>query len=252
MKKVIAIANQKGGVGKTTIALAVATAMADLVKGRTLVIDLDTQANATVGLGYVVDPKRPGLNDWLVMRRPLSSVVLHVRERLDLVPGSKLTEEVNLSLSMRSRIEAVKIGLNGASEKYDLVVVDCPPNLSMIARAGIYAARYVLVPIDCEAFSLQGVVTLAGVVKELQDTGSMVKWLGVVPNKYRTGVSLHDKNINALKARFGNGFVWDELPMTIQIAKAQQRGLTIWTKGAVDPRHQAAWGGMVKRLLSYE
>lgn len=250
--KVIAIANQKGGVGKTTISLAVATAMADLVRGRTLVIDLDTQANATVGLGQPVDPQRPGLTDWLVMRRSLSNVAVRIRERLDLVPGSSLTEDVNLSLSTHGRLDALKAGLNGASGSYDLVIIDCPPNLSMITRSGICAARYVLVPVDCEAFSLQGVATIAGVIRQLQEAGSRVKWLGVIPNKYRIGVGIHERNIDALRRQFGKGFVWDPLPMTVQIAGAQQRGLTIWAPGAVDGRHKAAWAGMVKRLLSYE
>lgn len=249
--KIIAIANQKGGVGKTTISLAVATAMADLVKGRTLVIDLDTQANATVGLRQKVSRERPGLMDWLVMRRRLDGVVVHVRDRLDLVPGSSATEDVNLSLSTHGRMDAIKAGLNGCSE-YELVVIDCPPNLSMITRSGIFASKYVLVPVDCEFFSLQGVATLASVIRELQEGGSRVKWLGVVPNKYRVGVTVHEDNLALLRQQFGNGFVWDPLPLTIQVSQAQERGLTLWARGAVDKRHQAAWAAMVKKVLSYE
>lgn len=248
--KTIAIANQKGGVGKTTIALALATAFADVVKQPTLLVDLDTQGNATTGLGQAVDAQQPGLMDWLVLGRPLERVVVHVRERLDLVAGSSVTEDVTLSLANKGRLDAIRKGLNGANQRYKHVVFDCPPNLSMITRTGIYAAHYVLTPVDCEFFALQGLVTLAALIKDVQDLGSRVQWLGIVPNKFRAGVLVHQQNVVRLRGKF-KALVWAELPLTIQIAQTQEAGESIWECGDVDARHRAAWAGMVKKVLQY-
>jgi chromosome partitioning protein len=239
----IAIANQKGGVGKTTIALALATAIADLVKRRVLLIDLDTQANATVGLGQ---RPQPNLARWLMFEEPLGDVVIHVGDRLDLVASNSKTDVVNLDLANGAKIQAVKIGLKTAS--YDYIIIDCPPSLAMITRAGLFAADYILTPVDCEFFASQGLVMLSAIIQQVQEQGSRTRWLGVIPNKYRP-VKVHQVNVGRLYSRFDKKFVWDALPLTTQIARTQEAGQTIWTCPDVDRRHRATWAGMVKRVL---
>lgn len=243
--RVIAIANQKGGVGKTTIALALATATAYIARQRTLLVDLDTQANATLGL---MQRPAPGVADWLMMGRPLKSVVIHVRGLLDLVPSNSLTEETNLALANRGRIDAVKKGLNGAD--YDYVFVDCPPRLSMIARAGLYGANYILTPVDCETFAVAGLALLSKVIQEVQEANSRARWLAVVPNKYRP-VNLHNRSVRKLIEQFGKGMVWPALPLTVQIPAAQELGQSVWECPEVDKRHKAAWAAFVQEVLSY-
>jgi len=246
--KTIAIANQKGGVGKTTISLALATAIADLVKKSVLIVDLDLQANATVGLGQHPEP---GVARWLMMGDPLDMIAIPVRKRLDLMPSNLVTDDVNLALANRSSIDAIKRGLEAAD--YDYVIIDCPPSLSMITRAGLFASDLIITPIDCEYFALQGMVTLTAIIHQVQDDGSRAQWLGVIPNKYRQ-VNVHRRYIKLLQEKFGiygDKFIWEPLPNTIQIAQTQTAGQTIWECPDVDKRHRAAWARMVKRVLDH-
>lgn len=241
----IALASQKGGTGKTTISLALATAIADLVGKRTLLIDLDTQANATTGLGQ---RPQPNLAEWLLLDKSLADVVIHVGERLDLVASNSRSDVVNLHLATGAKIKAIKTGLKGTD--YDYVIIDCPPSLAMITRAGLFAADYILTPSDCEFFSAQGLVLLSTVIQEVRESGGRCRWLGVIPNKFRD-VKVHRHNIARLQERFGKKFVWDVLPLTTQIAKTQEAGQTLWACPDVDKRHRALWAGMVKRVLEY-
>jgi len=243
--KIIAIANQKGGVGKTTVALALATALAYTVRQKTLLVDLDTQANATLGLRQ---KPAPGVAEWLMLGKPLKQVVVHVRGLLDLVPSNSLTEETALMLATRSRVQAVKEGLNGAG--YRFVILDCPPSLSMISRAGLFAADHVLVPVDCESFALAGLPLLATVIKEVQEAGSKVRLLAVLPNKLRS-VKVHDRTLAQLVKLFGDKRVWPPLPLTIQIPAAQELGQSLWDCPEVDKHHRAAWYELVKRVVEY-
>lgn len=242
---IIAIANQKGGVGKTTIALALSTALADIVGKNVLLLDLDAQANATAGLGQFPSP---GIANWLMMGEPLKKVVVRINDHLDLIPSNGLTEDTNLSLASRSNFEAIKKGLEGTA--YDYVIVDCPPSVSMITRVGIFASDFVLTPIDCERFALQGLGPLSTIIKNAQEKGSRVRWLGVVPNKYRD-VKVHQQNVEVLKRMLGRALVWEELPLTTQIAKAQEAEQTIWECPLVDRNHQAVWARMVQKVLEY-
>ena len=164
MGKILAITNQKGGVGKTTTAINVAAALAanDL---RVLVIDSDPQGNATTGLGATKDPDRPSLYQVLLGAAEIADAVVHTGfEGLDLVPGDKNLIGANLELVDTPRREfRLHDKVNAARGQYDFILIDCPPALDLLTLNALIAADSVLVPIQCEFFALEG-------ISELMDT----------------------------------------------------------------------------------
>src|SRR5262249_36606215 len=152
MAKIISLANQKGGVGKTTTAINLAAGLAKA--GRTaLVIDVDPQCNATSGLGVAPAARHP-----LVFGRPLSdSVVATTLPGLFVLPGSQsLADADALSASNRQRTSALQHQLAGELGRFDHVFLDCPPSLGQLTRAALAASTEIYIPIQCEYFAMEG------------------------------------------------------------------------------------------------
>jgi chromosome partitioning protein len=152
--RILAITNQKGGVGKTTTAINVAAALAanDL---RILVIDSDPQGNATTGLGATKDPARPSLYQILLGAAEIPEAILHTGfEGLDLVPGDKNLVGANLELVDTPRREfRLHDKVTAVRPRYDFILIDCPPALDLLTLNALIAADAVLIPIQCEFFA---------------------------------------------------------------------------------------------------
>lgn len=156
MTRIIAIVNQKGGVGKTTTAVNLSAALAE-AGHRTLVIDCDPQANATRSLN-VFDPEQATLYDLLLEGVALDSVILPTQvEGLDIIPSSPELAGAEVELvSMIGREAQLRQVLDGATSKYDFVMLDCPPSLGLLSVNALVAADGVIVPVQCEYLSLEG------------------------------------------------------------------------------------------------
>ena len=155
--KVIAVANQKGGVGKTTTSVNLSAALAAMGK-RLLLIDLDPQGNATVSVGIDKGASDATVFDVLVDQLPLKSAVTHLPQlALDCIPanGDLTAAEVAL-LSMDAREQQLKKALTAAHAQYDFVIIDCPPSLNMLTLNALVAADSVLITMQCEYFALEG------------------------------------------------------------------------------------------------
>ena len=244
----ITIANRKGGVGKTTIAVALATNLAQ--KHKVLLIDLDSQANATESLAVDL---QSGIFMWL--GGELEPKIITLESGLDLLPGNAKTERVNLILSSEGDMAAIHRGLEPLNETYQYIIIDCPPSLSMLTRAAIYAADYVLCPTVPEYLSVAGVRQLVTLIAQLRKgLARPVKLLGIQPNKYDRRTNEHRANLKDMVKAYGayghnGGRVWPPLRQSIAIAEASAEGKPIWS--GLTGKVLIEWEAMAERVMEY-
>ena len=245
----IAVANRKGGVGKTTIAVALGQWLSE--RGRTLLIDLDSQANATEQLGLRL---QPGVFSWLVREAMIS---IQRCEALDVIPGDASTERLNLMMGGEADMGALDRGLAQVEMSYRWVLMDCPPSMSMVTRAAIYAADYVLCPTLCEYLSVAGVRQLMVLMAQMRERlGRRVRLMGIVPNRYDRRTNEHRTNLRHLVRAYGAygsrgvGRTWPPLGQAIAVARASAEGIPIW--GTLKGRNLDEWTALAERVATYE
>ncbi len=169
MGRVICVCNQKGGVGKTTTSVNLASCLA-LAERRTLLIDLDPQANASSGMGIRLSPGEPSVYELLISRHNCQQVVKRTAlEYLDLFPSSQdlIGAEVEF-ISLPARERMLLSAIESIRYSYDYVFIDCPPSLGFLTLNALVAANSVLVPIQCEYYALEGVGNLLKTIKRIQ------------------------------------------------------------------------------------
>ena len=170
MSRVIAIANQKGGVGKTTTAINLGAALA-VAEQRTLIIDMDPQANATSGMGLQTRDRLPNIYEVLVEGRPIEESALHQIHfpYLDMVAATRdlVGAEIEL-VAVDARETILRAVLEPIREEYDFIMVDCPPSLGLLTLNTLTAADSVLIPIQCEFYALEGLSQLLNTIRLVQ------------------------------------------------------------------------------------
>ena len=226
MGRIIAIANQKGGVGKTTTAINLAAALATH-EMYTLVIDCDPQGNTTSGLGFQKDPARPSLYSALVLTSPLDDLILAGPiERLHLIPSDKSLVGANVELVARDdREQILRQKLEPLRERFKYIVLDCPPALDLLTLNALVAADAVLVPIQCEYFALEG-------VSELLDTLIRVRRAhnpklaieGILLTMFDERTNLSHQVRDDLKDFFGDQVFNTMIPRNVRLAEAPSHG----------------------------
>jgi chromosome partitioning protein len=227
--KILAITNQKGGVGKTTTAINVAAALAanDL---RILVIDSDPQGNATTGLGATKDPDRPTLYQVLLGSAEIPDAVVHTGfDGLDLVPSDKNLIGANLELVDAERREfRLHDKVAAAREQYDFILIDCPPALDLLTLNALIAADSVLVPIQCEFFALEGISELMDTIERVRSSFEHpLQVEGILLTMFDDRTNLTRQVANDLRDFFRDQVFQTVIPRSIRLAEAPSHGQTI-------------------------
>lgn len=226
MGKVIAIANQKGGVGKTTTAVNLGASLA-AGEQRTLVIDIDSQGNTTSALGFPKDPARRTLYYSLILDEPLSRVVLQTQvEGLDLIPSDKNLVGAAVELvNMDNREYRLKKLLEPVRELYTHILIDCPPALDLLTLNALAASDSVLVPIQCEYLALEGVSELLDTLMRLRRTiNPALSIEGILLTMYDERTTLSRQVAADLRSFFGSQVFTTVIPRNVRLAEAPSHG----------------------------
>ena len=251
MGRVIAIANQKGGVGKTTTAINLAASIA-LSEQRTLLMDCDPQGNTTAGIGFPKDPARRTLYNALMLGEPLESIILKTQiEGLDLVPADKNLVGAAVELvSAENREYQLKNVIQQVKDNYEYIVMDCPPALDLLTLNALTAADSILIPIQCEYLALEGVSelldSLARIRKSLNPNLAIE---GVVLTMYDERTTLSKQVASDLRSFFGDQVFESVIPRNVRLAEAPSHGKPIHFYD-IHSRGAEAYINLAKEVIS--
>ena len=227
MAKIFCVANQKGGVGKTTTTVNLAAGLAK-VDQRVLLIDLDPQGNATMGSG--VDKRALELTVYDVLLENAS--VKEVAQKSEQVGYDVLGANRELSgaeielVSLERRNERLKTALQAVAADYDFVLIDCPPSLSMLTLNGLCSAHGVIVPMQCEYFALEGLTDLVNTIKQVHaNMNPDLQIIGLLRVMFDPRTTLQQQVSDQLKEHFGDKVFDTVIPRNVRLAEAPSYGL---------------------------
>ncbi len=253
VSRVIAVANQKGGVGKTTTAINLSAALAGQDMW-TLVVDCDPQANTTGGLGFGKDPSRRSLYHGLMLGVPFDELILSSAvEGLHLIPSEKnlvgatieLVEQPEREHLLRRKLECIR-------SKFNFIILDCPPALDLLTLNALVAADSVIVPVQCEYFALEGVSELIDTLIRIRRTHNpRLAVEGILLTMYDERTNLSHQVRDDLRDFFGDQVFETLIPRNVRLAEAPSYGKPIFLYDA-DCRGAESYLELAKEVISHD
>ena len=249
MAKVVAVANQKGGVGKTTTVVNLSSCVASLGK-KVLVVDLDPQGNTTSGYGVAKHTLNSGIYPCLLGETDVREAIVKTKFNADLLPSNTELAGAGIELvSMARRENCLRTALAPVVPLYDYIFIDCPPSLDLLTLNGLCACDTVLIPIQCEYYALEGLSELMSTLKTVRKMyNRYLEIEGVVFTMYAGRLNLTLPVVDQVKKFFGDKVYKTTVPRNVRLSEAPSYGMPI---NHYDPvsKGSEAYRDMARELL---
>ncbi|NEN76640.1 ParA family protein [Pelistega sp. NLN82] len=227
MAKIFCVANQKGGVGKTTTAINLAASLV-VHKKRVLLIDIDPQGNATMGSG--IDKNAVELTSYQVLINQSTIEDVRIRSEIggyDVLPANRELSGADLDLvQLEDREHQLKKALEVVDDQYDFILIDCPPTLSLLTLNGLSAAHGVIIPMQCEYFALEGLADLVNTIKRVhKNLNANLTQIGILRVMFDARITLQQQVSDQLVEHFKDNVYKTIIPRNVRLAEAPSHGI---------------------------
>lgn len=253
MARIISVANQKGGVGKTTTTVNLGACLAFLGK-KVLLIDIDAQGNATSGIGIRKSDVGEDVYDVLVNETPIKDVILPTsRENLEIVPATIQLAGAEIELTpMMARESRLKEALKAVADDYDYILIDCPPSLGHLTINAFTASDSILIPVQCEYYALEGLSQLLNTIRLVQKHfNPELRIEGVLLTMFDARTNLGIEVVEEVRKYFSERVYDTIIPRNVRLSEAPSHGLSIID---YDPRSRGAevYQALAKEVIKHE
>ena len=251
MGKIIAISNQKGGVGKTTTAINLSSGLSYMGK-KVLLVDLDSQGNASHGLSAIEGNGQPTVYSVLLEEYPIEDAIVHKESpNIDVLPSNLTLAGADLVMNEMDygKEELLKNVLKPVKDQYDYIIIDCPPSLGLLNTNALTAADSVLIPVQCEYYALEGVTQLLMTIRLIQKTSNkQLKIEGFLMTMFDIRTKLSMEVSQDVRQTFGKLVYQSSIPRNVKLSEAPSRGVSIFEYD-INSSGAKAYGDFTRELV---